>query len=122
MINPNKTQCLFVGTRPFITRIPSDTTINFDTALVTPSKHIMNHGIYMDCNMTFDVHIQEMHKKVMGIAFLLNKIKDKYEINTMKIVIQLLSLNFITYCLPVWHKYYSTLSSLTLSDFRDPRV
>ncbi len=66
MINPNKTQMSFVGTRPFIRRIPSDTTINFDNVLITLSKHIKNLGIYMNCHLTFDVHIQEMHKKSDG--------------------------------------------------------
>ncbi len=56
MINPNKTQCLFVGTRPFIRRIPPDTTINFDNALISPSKHIKNLGVYMDCHLSFDTH------------------------------------------------------------------
>ncbi len=41
-MNPSKTQCLFVDTRPFIRRVPFDTTINFDTDLITPSKDIKN--------------------------------------------------------------------------------
>ncbi len=109
MINPNKTQCLFVGTRTFIRQIPSDTTTNFDNAHITPSNHINNLGIYMDCHMTFDVHIQEMHKKVMGIRFFLNKMKDKFEINTRKIVIQSLALSIINYCLPLYGTTSSTL-------------
>ncbi len=108
MINPNKTQCLFVGTRPFIRRIPFDTTISFNNALIIPSKHIKNLGIYMDCHMTFDVHMQEINKKVMGILFFLNRIKDKYEINPRKIVIQSLALNIINYCLPE----YGTTNSI----------
>ncbi len=59
VINLNKTKCLFVGTIKFIRQIPSDTTINFDNAHITPSNHIKNLGIYMDCHMNFDVHIQE---------------------------------------------------------------
>ena len=109
MINPNKTQCLFVGTRPFIRRIPADTIINFDNALITPSKHIKNLGIYMDCHMTFDVHIQEMRKKVMGILFFLNRIKDKFDFDTRKTVIQSLALSIINYCLPVYGTTNSTL-------------
>ncbi len=95
MINLYKTQCLFVGTRPIIRRIPTDTTFNFDNAHITPSNHIKILGIYMDCHMTFDVHIQEMHKKVMGMLFFLNRIKDKFEKNTMKILILLLVLSII---------------------------
>ncbi len=108
MINPSKTQCLFVGTTPFIRRIPSDTTINFDNALITPSKHIKNLGIYMDYHLTFDTHIQEMLKKVMGILFFIYRIKNKFGINTRKIVIQSLTLSIINYYLPV----YGTTNSI----------
>ncbi len=75
MINPTKTIRLFVGTRPFFRRISSDTTINFDNALITPNKHIKNLGIYMYCHLDFDTHIQEMQKKVIWILFLLNRTK-----------------------------------------------
>ncbi len=105
MMNPNKTQCLFVSTRPFIRRIPSDTTINFDNAHIALSNHIKNLDMYMNCHMTFDVHIQEIQEKVMGILFFLNRIKDKFEINTRKIVIQSLALSIINYC--VCHNYLS---------------
>ncbi len=63
----------------------------------------------MDCHMTFDVHIQEMHKKVMGILFFHLRIKDKFEINTRKIVIQSLALRIINYCLLVYGTTSSTL-------------
>ncbi len=109
MINPNKTQCFFVGARPFIKRIPSDTTINFDNAHVNPSNYIKNLGICMDCHMTFDVHIQKSQKKMMGIQFFLNRIKDKYERNTRKIDIQSLPLSIINYCLPVYGTTKNTL-------------
>ncbi len=99
----------FVGTRPFITRIPSDTTINFDNALITPSQHIKNLGIYMDCHLTFDTHIKEMNKKVMVNLFFLHRIKDKVEINTIKIVIHSLALSIVNYCIPVYGKTNSTL-------------
>ncbi len=93
MINPNKTQCLFVGTRRFIRRIPSDTSISFGKGLITPSKRINYLGIYMYCHMIFDVHIQEMYKKVIGILNFLNRIKAKSEINTRKIIIVIQSLD-----------------------------
>ncbi len=90
----------FVGTRSFIRRITSDTTINFDNAHIAPSNHIKNLGIYMDWHRTFDVHIQEMHKKVMGILFFLNRIKEKFEKKHKEI---------INYCLPVNGTTNSTL-------------
>ncbi len=87
MINPNKTRCVFVGTTPFIRRIPSDTTINFDNAHITPCKHIKNIGIYMDCHMTFEVYIHELHDIMMDFLFSLNRLKDKFELKARKIFI-----------------------------------
>ncbi len=108
MINPNKTQCLFVSTRPFIRRIPPDTTINFDNALITPSKHIKNLGIYMDCHLTFDTHSRNAQESD-GDPIFLNRIQDKFDINTRKIVIQSLALSIVNYCLPVYGTTNSTL-------------
>ncbi len=84
-------------------------TLHFDNAHITPSNHIKNFGIYIDCHMTFDVYIQEMHKKVMGMLFFLKGIKDKFEINTRKIVVQSLALSIINCCLPVYGATNSTL-------------
>ncbi len=64
----------------------------------------------MDCHLTFDAHIQEVHEKVKRtLFFFLNRIKDKFEINTKKIVIQSLALSIINYCLPVYGTTNSTL-------------
>ncbi len=109
MINPNKTYPLLVDIRLFILRIPADTTINVDNALITPSKHIRNRGNYTDCHITFNVHIQEMHKKVMRISPFFNRLKDKFEINTGKFVIQSLALSIINYCLPLYDTANRTL-------------
>ncbi len=43
--------------------------------------------------MNFEVHIHEIHKKVIGILLLVNRIRDKFDVATRKIVIQLLALS-----------------------------
>ncbi len=55
-----------------IRQIPDNTTINLSNASITPSKQVKNLGVYMDQHMSFEVHIHEMHKKVMGILLLVN--------------------------------------------------
>ncbi len=57
LLNSNKTQCLFVGTRPAIRRIPDNATINLNSTSITPSKQVKNLGVYMDQYMSFEVHI-----------------------------------------------------------------
>ncbi len=105
MINPNKTQSLFVGTRPFIRRIPL-TQLSVLTTLTSVQAITLRHlhGLPHDLWRTHTRNAQ-----VMGILFFLNRIKDKFEINTRKTVIQSLALSFINYCLPVYGTTNSTL-------------
>ncbi len=56
----------------------------------------------MDQHMSFEVHIHEMHKKVMGILLLVNRIRDKFDTATLKIVIQSLALSSVNCCLQVY--------------------
>ncbi len=53
-------------------------------------------------HMSFEMHIHEMHKKVMGILLLVNRIKDKFDAATQKIVIQSLAVSSVNYCLQVY--------------------
>ncbi len=49
----------------------------------------------MDQHMSFEVHIHEMHRKVMGILLLVNRIRDKFDDATRKIVIQSFALSSV---------------------------
>lgn len=109
MLNSKKTQCLFVGTRTMIKRIPENTTIKFNNTSITPSTHVKNLGIHMDCHLSFDTHINEMHKKVMGVLLFLNRIKDKFENETRTMVVQSLALSILNYCLPIYGSTNNTL-------------
>ncbi len=60
-------------------------TINLNNASITPSKQVKNLSVYMDQHMSFEVHIHEMHKKVMGILLLVNRIRDKFDAATRKL-------------------------------------
>ena len=71
LLNAKKTQILFIGNRQLIARIPPNTTINYDNHIITPIKYAKNLGVYFDCFMSFDVHIDELSKKVMGLLIYL---------------------------------------------------
>lgn len=109
LLNDNKTQCIFIGSRPLVKKIPSNTTINFDNTSITPCKHVKNLGVHIDSHMTFDIHVNETHKKVMGILLFLNRVKDKFEAATLKTVVESLALSIVNYCLPVYGTTNNTL-------------
>ncbi len=63
----------------------------------------------MDSHMSFDVHIKEMYRKVMGHLLFLNKMKDKFDKGTRKIIVESIALGTINYCLSVYGTTNGTL-------------
>lgn len=102
LINPRKTQCLFVGSRQNIASLPDNLYINFDGTEIIPSLSVKNLGVYMDRFMTFDVHIEEMRKKVMGILMYLNRIKDCIPVSIRTHIVKTLALSIINYAMKIW--------------------
>ena len=56
----------------------------------------------MDCCMTFNVHIDELHKKLFGTLLFLNRITKRFYQDCRKMVIQSLILSSLNYALKVW--------------------
>ena len=46
LLNPKKTQCIFIGNRQLLSRIPPETFINCDGVHIHPSTHVKNLGVY----------------------------------------------------------------------------
>ena len=69
LMNANKTQCIFVGSRQNIAKIPDHLRISCDGNDIIPSNVVKNLGVHIDRFMVFDTHIQEMRKKLWGSLF-----------------------------------------------------
>ena len=102
LLNAKKTQCIFIGSRNNISKIPDDLRITFDGNQITPSHSVKNLGVHIDRYMAFDVHVNEMHKKVMGILIYLNRMKNNFPPATRTLVVQTLALSIIGYCSKIW--------------------
>ena len=102
LLNENKTQCILIGSRQYVTRIQDDLKINFNGNVIIPSKTVKNLGVYFDRYMLFDTHIDEMCKKVTGTLMYLSRIKDCFDTPTRVMVVQSLVLSLIYYCTTVW--------------------
>ena len=87
MLNSAKTQCTFIGNRQLLSRIPPNTTINFNGDIIYPSSCVKNLGVYMDRYMVFDVHVNELIKKVNGILMYINRIGDLCDKQQTRIII-----------------------------------
>ena len=102
LLNEKKTQFIIIGSRQYVSEIGDDVSINFNGNIIEPMKTVKNLGVYFDRHMSFESHIDEIYKKVMGTLIYLNRIKDSFETSTRKIVVQSLALSFVNYCLKIW--------------------
>ncbi len=59
--------------------------------------------------MLFDVHIDELNKKVMGVLMFLNKVSEHFDKTTRIIVVQSLVLSLINYCISICGSTCKTL-------------
>ena len=69
MLNTNKTQCIFIGTHQQIAKIPDNTIIKFHESDIKPSSNVKNLGIHMDQYLSFDIHINEISRKMNGTFY-----------------------------------------------------
>ncbi len=76
LLNPKKTQCIFIGNRQLV-QIPPTTITKCESDIITPSTYVKNLGVYFDRYMVFDIHISELNKKIMGMLLFINRISEK---------------------------------------------
>ncbi len=66
LMNANKTQCTIIGTRQLLAQTPNKITIHLHDSITQPATHVKNLGVHIDRYMTFEKHINEIYRKVMG--------------------------------------------------------
>lgn len=108
MLNAKKTQCMFIGTRGLLSKIPPDTHMLVDGNIITPSRSLKNLGVHFDSYLVFDIHITEIIKKIYGIIIYVNKLRDYFNKNTRITVVQSLVLSVINYGISIWGTTNST--------------
>ncbi len=59
--------------------------------------------------MSFDAHIKEIYRKVMGHLLFLNRVRDKFEKDTLRIAVESIALSTVNYCLSVYGTTNATL-------------
>ena len=109
ILNSKKTQCIFIGNRQPLLRIPPNTFIHCDGNRIYPSTHVKNLGVYFDRYMLFDLHITELTKKIMGTLMYINRISDNFDKSTRILIVQSLVLSQIKYCIGIWGSTNKTL-------------
>ena len=102
LLNENKTKFIIFGSNQYLSRIPEQTSIDFNNVMLTMSQKVKNLGVVMDSGMTFNFHIDELQRKVNGTLIYLNRVWERFELESRIMVVQSLVLSVLSYCLSVW--------------------
>lgn len=102
MFNSCKTQCIFIGNRQLLSHTPPNTTVNVNGNVIHPSKHVKNLGVSLDSYLLFDVHINELKRKVMGVLMYVSRISENPDKDSRIMVTQALVLSLINCCIRIW--------------------
>ncbi len=90
------------GNRNLLARIPNNTVIRIDDALIQFSQNVKKLSFYFDQYTMFDKHISELSRKTFGTLMYVNRIKEVFDKEIRTTVIQTLVLNIIYYGIAVW--------------------
>ncbi len=102
LLNEEKTQCIFIGSRTLLLRIPNNTVIYFNNTQIKPSDSVKNLDLYFDKHMLFDTHITELTKKTFGTLVYINRIRNQFSTKARTAVVQTLVLSLINYGMTIW--------------------
>ena len=102
LLNASKTQCIFMGSSQYVSRIPMDTTIKCNNDNIKISQQVINLGLHMDSYMNFSPHIDALCRKVSGMLMYLNRLKRHFKEETRIMIVQSLVLSVINYCIKIW--------------------
>ena len=102
LLNENETKFIIFGSNQYLSRIPEQTSINFNNVILTVSQKVKNLGVVMDSGMTFNFHIDELQRKVNGTLIYLNRVWERFEQESRIMVVQSLVLSVLNYCHSVW--------------------
>ncbi len=109
MLNTQKTQCIYIGSRQLLSRIPDDTTILLCGSKIEPSNNVKSLGLYIDQYLLFDRHIDEMCRKILGTLIYVNRIKYCFDKPTRQLIINSLVFSIMNYCNTIWGTTTNTL-------------
>ncbi len=91
-----------MAARQIIRKIPENTTLKFHDTNIKPSSSVKNLDVHSDRYMTFEAHVNEMSKVVMGRLMYINRIKHSFDKPTRILDVQSLVLSVLNYCVTIW--------------------
>ena len=100
LINPDKTKLLFLGTRQMLSRLPQNPSISFLGAKLKPIESAKDLGVILDPHSTY--HISKTVSSCFSKLYQINRVKESFDKETLKLLITSLVFSKMLYCSTVW--------------------
>ncbi|KAI8495038.1 hypothetical protein Bbelb_270240 [Branchiostoma belcheri] len=100
-LNPNKTKCMVLGSRPKISKKPV-LTLYADGSLIQQVTEMKLLGGVLDDMLTWDLHIKHIIKKMACSLGVIRKNVSYLDRSLLKLLTESLTLTHLDYCTSVW--------------------
>jgi len=87
LINTDKTKFLLIGTRQMLQKLPEDMSLFFLGKLITPVTTAKDLGVTLNCNLTYDDHINILTASCMSKLCQINRVKNSFDRNTLQLIV-----------------------------------
>ena len=96
------TKLLFLGTRQMLSRLPQNPSISFLGAKLKPIESAKDLGVIRDPHLTYDHHISKTVSSCFSKLYQINRVKESFDKETLKLLITSLVFSKMLYCSTVW--------------------
>ena len=109
-LNQSKTEFMLIGSRQRIKTLQTVPLLAINGVPVRQVAHTKSLGTYIDENLSWNVHVEKLCKKVASGISALKRIRPFASPNTMQLIYNCLVQPYFDYCSVVWDSCGSTLA------------
>ena len=110
-LNQSKTEFMLIGSRQRISTFNSSPSLTINDVPNKQVSHTKSLGVHIDENLTWNVHIEKLCKKVASGIGALKRIRPFVQPSTMQLIYNCLVQPYFDYCCVVWDSCGSTLAN-----------
>ena len=102
LINPEKTKFLLIGTPQLLKKISSPMSLSFLGKDIIPVFSAKDLGVILDSHLTYNDHIKNLVSSCTSKLCQINRVKDSFDKETLKLIISSLVISKLFYCSATW--------------------
>ena len=99
---------LLINPEKLLGKLLEETTITFLGEEITPTTNAKDLGLNLDSYLTYDYHIKNVVSSCMAKLCQINRVKDSFDRDSLRLIINTLVMSKLYYCSTVWSNTSAT--------------